>query len=231
MSYYIILGATHGITLEYDVVESILQALANLAPLRVYAAIAMGAAIENIFPPIPADTFVLFGAFLSVEGRVTAPGVFLATWSSNTVSALLIYIVARRWGPAALGTAVGRRVLRPAQLDRLAALYDAHGAKIIFAKRFLPGFRATVPVFAGISRLGFWRTATPIALASGIWYGVLIYVGAIFGRNWRVALRWLNNVNVVLAGVATLFALLLVIFWWRTRHHREDRLGSKAEEP
>ncbi|NIU78069.1 MAG: DedA family protein, partial [Gammaproteobacteria bacterium] len=61
------------------------------------------------------------------------------------------YALARRWGRPVLGTPAGRWVLRPRQLEKLAALYNAHGSKIIFASRFLPAFRALVPVFAGIT--------------------------------------------------------------------------------
>ncbi|NIR45288.1 MAG: hypothetical protein GWN99_18075, partial [Gemmatimonadetes bacterium] len=56
-------------------------------------------------------------------------------------------------------------------------------------------FRALVPVFAGISHLSFWRTALPVALASAIWYGVLVIAGGVLGKNWRVILETLDNVN------------------------------------
>ena len=37
----------------------------NLPPALIYIAIGVGAAVENIVPPVPADTFVLLGAFLA----------------------------------------------------------------------------------------------------------------------------------------------------------------------
>ena len=45
--------------------------------------IGAGAGIENIIPPVPADTFVLLGAFLSVSGRADPVIVFVATWVCN----------------------------------------------------------------------------------------------------------------------------------------------------
>ena len=210
-------------------IEELFRTIAGVAPGWVYLAIAIGAAIENIFPPIPADTFVLFGAFLSAHGPLTATGVFLATWSSNIASALMTYAIARRWGQQAFDTSLGRFLLRPRQLERLAALYDAHGGKIIFGSRFLPAFRSLVPVFAGISRLGFWRTALPVALASGIWYGVLVYVGAMFGRNWQVILDALGDVNTVLGLIAALIAVVLGVIWWKTRRAPHETGGSGGE--
>ncbi|UCF19557.1 MAG: DedA family protein [Gemmatimonadota bacterium] len=208
--------------------ERLLDGLAIVEPRWLYLMLAIGVAIENFFPPIPADTFVVFGAFLSVQGRATGTGVFLATWATNTASALVNYGLARRWGRDVLSTRTGRWLLRPRQLERLAALYNAHGSKIIFASRFLPAFRALVPVFAGISHLTFWRTALPIAISSAIWYGVLVVAGTIFGRNWRVIVEALNNVNALLLSIAGVLAVFLAIVWWKTRHHPAD--GDSIDE-
>ena len=211
-------------------VERIIQELASISPGWVYVVVGVGAAIENFFPPIPADTFVVLGAFLSAHGPVTGTGVFLVTWLANTSAALLTYAVARRWGRVALNTRLGRWLIRPRQLERLATLYHGHGTKMIFISRFLPAFRVLVPVFAGISHLAFWRTALPIALASAIWYGVLVTAGAMAGRNWQVIVGALGEVNTVLLIVAGLLGVGLTWIWWKTRHHPHDNRHSETGE-
>jgi membrane protein DedA with SNARE-associated domain len=222
--------ATGDWSLQVAEFEAVIHKLGSIAPHWVYLVVALGVAIENIFPPVPADTFVVLGAFLSAEGRVTGSGVFLATWSMNTTTALLSYGVARRWGRGVLDTRPGRWLLRPRQLERLAALYNAHGSKIIFFCRFLPAFRALVPVFAGISHLAVWRTALPIALASAIWYGVLIYAGGVLGKNWRVILETLNNVNMLLLIIAAVVGAGLTFAWWKTRHQPHEAGGGEGTE-
>lgn len=210
------------------VLDELLQTLAALPPGLIYLAVGAGATVENIFPPVPADTFVLFGAFLAAQGRSTAFGVFLATWIGNVSSALVVYGLGRRWGAGFFGTRVGHWLLRPRQLERLGALYEAHGSKIIFVSRFLPGFRAVVPVFAGVSRLGLFRTAAPLGLASGLWYGVLVYVGVVFGRNWGRLLAALQHVNAWLLAVAAVLAGVVLLLWWRTRRHAQIE-GDEGE--
>ncbi|MGD2216794.1 MAG: DedA family protein [Gemmatimonadales bacterium] len=204
-------------------VEQALEQLAGIAPHWIYLVLAVGVVIENFFPPLPADTFVAFGAFLSAQGEVTGAGVFLVTWSMNTGGALLSYGLARRWGREVMGTRAGRWVLRPRQLEKLAALYNAHGSKIIFASRFLPAFRSLVPVFAGITHLKFWRTAVPVAAASAIWYGVLVYLGAAFGRNWQPILEALQGVNATLLAVAGALAVIIGVLWWKTRQQPAEQ--------
>jgi membrane protein DedA with SNARE-associated domain len=189
--------------LDQGAVEHVLEQLAGIAPHWVYLALAVGVVIESFFPTLPADKFVALGAFLTAQGQVTRAGVFLVTWSMNTGGALL---------------------------EKIAALYNAHGSKIIFASRFLPAFRSLVPVFAGVTHLKFWRTAVPIAAASAIWYGVLVYLGAAFGRNWQTILDALNNVNATLLAIAGALGVILAVLWWKTRHHSAESVPGDGGE-
>jgi len=54
----------------------------------VYAALGGGAAVENVLPAVPADTFVVLGGFLSAVGDLQARWVFMATWLGNVASVL-----------------------------------------------------------------------------------------------------------------------------------------------
>ena len=79
-------------------------------------------------------------------------------------------------------------------------------------------FRVLVPAFAGISKLGFWRTAVPLSLASAAWYGALVTAGVIFSRNIEKLIGSLRAVNTTAGLVAGLATLLLLLLWWRSRH-------------
>lgn len=201
--------------------QDILTTLAGLPPALVYLFLALGAAVENVFPPIPADTFVLFGAFLAGMGRADPWGVFIATWVANVGSALAVYGLAYRFGDAFFASRLGRLLLQPRQLARISAFYARWGPAAIFGSRFFPALRAIVPVFAGVSRLPFWRTALPIATASALWYGAIIYFGSTLGRNWEVVLGAFERVSTLLLWVGGALALVVAVWWWRTRHREE----------
>lgn len=209
--------------------DGILEYLGSLPPLLVYLIVGSGTAIENFFPPVPADTFVLVGAFVSEQGRAAPLGVFTVTWLFNVGSALAVYRLGRYWGPDFFTTPIGRWLLRPRQLDRITALYERHGFKIILASRFLPGFRAVVPVFAGVSLLGFWRTSIPLGLASALWYGLLVYLGTLARRHLDQILGVFSNLNTVLFVIAVLLATFLAVVWWRTRYHPDSSRSAGGE--
>ena len=59
------------------------------------------------------------------------------------------------------------RVVYSRSEPRGAAFRERWGIPAIFLSRFLPGLRAMVPVFAGVTHVPFWKLALPLASASG----------------------------------------------------------------
>jgi len=198
--------------------NAILDYLANLPPALTYLLMAGGAAVENVVPPVPADTFVLVGAILAASGCADPLIVFFATWAANVGSALLVYGLARRWGMGFFRRPVGRWLLRPRQLERITHFYERWGTQAIAVSRFLPAFRAVVPVFAGVSRVRFLSVALPVAFASAGWYGALVMLGTLAGRNIDVVLHLFDRASTVLLVIAMVLIIGLGVLWWNSRH-------------
>lgn len=173
-------------------------------------------------PPVPADTFVLLGAFLAESGRADPVLVFLFTWLANVGSAMAVYGLAYRHGAAVLETPAGHWLLKPRQIQRIELFYSRWGTPAIFLSRFLPALRALVPVFAGLTHVPPARVLVPLALASAIWYGALVYLGALAGRNWEAIMALFDRASTGLLVVATVLIAALLTWWWRTRHEHED---------
>lgn len=207
--------------------QRLLAMVGGLPPVSVYLLVGAGTAVENIFPPVPSDTFVLLGAVLAQRQVVDPLLVGAVAWASNVGSALLVYGMARRYGRSIFRTRWGQWLLRPHQLERLAVFYGRYGLAAIFGSRFLPVFRVLVPAFAGIAGLGFWATALPLAIASAAWYGALLWIGMFAARNLGRLVELVSSVNEGLLVVAGLLAVSVAIWWWRTRRQREQ---EEAEE-
>jgi membrane protein DedA with SNARE-associated domain len=200
-------------------VEAVLSWVHELPAWLVYAALGAGAAIENVIPAVPADTFVVAGAFLSALGDLDARWVFGATWLCNVASAIAMYRVGHTHGRPFFEAGVGRHVLNPGQLERVERFYGRFGLAAIFFTRFLPGLRSVVPVFAGVTHQPLLPVAIPIAVASGIWYGMLVWLGAFAGQNLETVQALLGGVNRWLLAAALVVAAAVGVWWWRTRHH------------
>jgi membrane protein DedA with SNARE-associated domain len=182
-----------------------------------YLALGAGAAVENVVPAIPADTFVALGGLLSALGALNARTVFFVTWACNVVSALVIYRLSYLHGRGFFDKGVGRHFLRPHQMERMQHFYDRWGTPAIFFTRFLPGVRSIVPVFAGVTLQGWLPVTVPLAIASAIWYGALVGLGRWAGQNLDLLSALLGRLNSTLGVAAVVLTVLVALWWWRSR--------------
>ncbi len=193
----------------------------GLPPQSVYGAIGFLASLENIFPPVPADTAVVAGAFLSKGGRISAFSVFLVTWSMNVASAAAVYFAARRVGRPFFQGPVGRRLLNPRAFERIEMWYGKYGAWGILLSRFVPAARAVVPPFAGVAGLSPLRTLIPLTVASGVWYGALTWAAVTLINEVDDVARFMASVNrtalLALGAVLAVAVGFLVLRWWKKR--------------
>ena len=182
-----------------------------------YALIAAGSALENIFPPVPSDTFVVLGAVLTDRGSLQPLPVLLCAWIANSGGAIAVFGLARRHGRGVFETRWGRRLIRPHQFRRLSRFYERHGLWAIFFARCLPVLRVVVPTFAGFTGLGLVRAMAPVAVASLLWNGLMLAGGLFASRNVDRLMALLGRVNAWLLLVAVILAGVIVAWWIRSR--------------
>jgi membrane protein DedA with SNARE-associated domain len=182
-------------------VQGFLDWLAALPAIALYLALAGAAAIENVFPPFPADTVVAFGAFAAARGQRSVLGVFLSTWAGNVAGAALMYALGRKYGSAL----IRGRLLRagPDAEAKIEAMYRKHGLWALALSRFVPAVRAVVPPFAGALRLAPDRALLAMAVASGIWYGAITVLAFRVGSSWEALRDTVARTGAWVAVVAT----------------------------
>lgn len=199
--------------------DGILAWLTSLPPWLLYLALATVAAVENVFPPFPADTIVAFGAFLAARGEASLLGSFLATWLGNVAGAMLMYAGGRRFGPAGLRERLhARGAHSDGTASRIAGLYARYGVPALFVSRFLPGARALVPPVAGALHVPLLTTTLAIALASALWYGAIAVLAYRVGARWEDLAERIASMNRTLGiGAAVLVAAVVAVVVWKRR--------------
>ena len=202
-------------------IEALLGWLSGLPPAAVYGVVGVLAALENVFPPFPADASVAIGAFLVHKGVTTAWGIFVVTLIPNVAGAMGMYFLAARHAPALFRSRLVQRLLPEDGMAFVRREYDRFGVLGLFFGRLLPGFRAIVPPFAGLVHVGPIRAGIPIVLASALWYGGIVYLGSTFGAQLETLLRGLDRFNQGMAVAALILALGLGVWIWRrARQHQ-----------
>ena len=201
--------------------EGLLAWLTSLPPAALYAALAVTAASENVFPPLPADTVVAFGAFLAARGDASLLGAFLATWLGNVAGAMLMYALGRRFGAAWLARKVpALGVGDDPHESRVGRLYARWGVPALFLSRFLPAARAVVPPVAGALRVPAATTTIAIALASAVRYGTIAVIAYNVGAEWESIAERMRAFGTWAAVVAGIVVAVVALAVWLRRRSR-----------
>jgi LPXTG-motif cell wall-anchored protein len=200
--------------------QGVLHWLSSLPPVVLYLVMALAAAIENVFPPVPADTVVAFGSFLAAQGDGTLVGAFLATLIGNLGGASIMYAAGRRYG----ASHIEKRLLKgdgAAAEGRLRKLYERYGMGALFLSRFVPGVRALVPPFAGALKLPFLPSLVVMGVASGIWYGLIAWLAFRVGSDWDALQGTIKQYGTIAAAAAIGLVLIGAIVWFFKRRKKE----------
>ena len=196
--------------------ENVLAWLASLPQGALVAAMAVLAAVENVFPPIPADVMVAFGAFLAARTSGSPIPPFVAVWLGNMTGVVLMYAMGRRYGTRRI--AVRFRLDASGRADaRLRALHQRYGTLALFLSRFIPGVRALVPPVAGALNIPFGRSMIAMGAASGIWYGAVTFLAFRAGSNWDTLRESLARFGSWTAAIAVLVAGGVFLAVWLKR--------------
>lgn len=197
--------------------ERLLDWVSGLPTVAVYLVLAVLSCVENIFPPVPADLAVVFGAFLSRRGITSAPLLGVVCWLANTASSAGMYFLARAKGKRFFAKGWPSKLLPPAAIKEMERVYRKHGVVGIFVSRFLPGLRAAVTPFGGVVGMPPLRALVPAAAASAIWYAFLVAAGAALGRNWDAAQKLLASTNRILGIIGLVTAVAVGVWIWKKR--------------
>ena len=197
----------------------LLDWLSHVPLSALYLLMAGFAAVENVFPPVPADTVVALGSWLAARGQGSAFWAFFATWVGNVAGAGAMYAVGRRHGTAwmhkrfpALGDEKNER--------RLRQLHGRYGAVSLVLSRFIPGVRALVPPFAGALRISPVTTMLSLSVASAVWYGLVSYVAFRAGADWGALMTRITRYGRFTAVAAAAVIAAGALVWWLRRRRR-----------
>ena len=192
--------------------DSLLAALSGVDPLWAYGLLLLSAFLENIVPPVPGDTVVVFSAYLVGRGLLNIWPVFLVTCVGGTAGFLVMYYLGYSRGRAFFA---GRRgTAKLAQAERWLSRY---GVALILGNRFLSGIRSVIAIGAGLGRMPWPTVVLCSSIGMAVWNGLLLYAGFLVGESWEQVAEVLAQYNRVLVGILCLVGAVLLGRWWRKR--------------
>jgi membrane protein DedA with SNARE-associated domain len=200
-----------------EYIERLIEALSQLDPLWTYGFLLLSAFLENVIPPVPGDTVVVFSAYLVGRGALDWQPVYLTTCTGGTLGFMTMYYLGYKRGRAFFSKAEGR-FFSHQNMAKAEQWLDKYGKSLILANRFLSGIRSVIAIAAGIGGMNWKQVAVYGLISMGIWNGLLLYAGLMLGQNWTEAVNFLGKYNRFWAlFLAAVLGWVLLRYWRKRR--------------
>ena len=189
-----------------------------------YVVIFIGAALDNFGLPASGDVVLFAGGWFSNIGQAALPLVMLSGFAGALTSDNAIYWIGRIGGRPLINRILKMRFLHflinEKNLAKVERYFESHGGKMVFVGRFGPGLRSMTPLFAGVSRMRYYRFLPYNLSAAAVWAVAYTLVGYAFGAYWSDLLAVAKSFGY---SIIALVVLVIVAYWLRRRHRRMGR--------
>ena len=197
--------------------EDILSRIATFPPFWIYITLFFFAFIENVFPPSPSDFVTVVGGTLIGTGDIN----FLLALSFATLGSILGFSLMFY-----IGATVDKKLIHSGKfrfipvesLNKVVTWFRKYGYLIVVVNRFMPGTRAVISFFAGISNLDPKRTIALCLISALLWNAIMLYLGFVFGENVEKVDEYLTTYsNIVIVVTIVIILFFIVRYFFRKR--------------
>jgi membrane-associated protein len=203
--------------------QGVLDFVASLLVAHGYLVIILGAALDNFGLPASGDIVLFAGGLVANGGQLALPLVMLSGFVGAFISDNSVYWIGRIGGRPMIYRILKMRFLHflinEKSLERAERYFETHGGKTVFVGRFGPGLRSMTPLFAGVSRMKYYRFLPYNLSAAVVWAVAYSLIGYIFGQYWDelLAIAKSFGYSVVAVVALALFAYFLRRWWVRRK--------------
>lgn len=192
--------------------ERILETLhfvESLPAVSILFFVFLSAFLENVFPPYPGDTVLVFSGFIAARGTLHPALSFGGGFAGSVAGGIMMYFlghrflvlfreIAARWTrPEFLGR-MAREMSSQESLDRAHDWFGRYGLWFVLFSRFSAGIRFFVTILAGVTRVPFPGFALAFSGGVLLWNSILFAAGYSVGQNWEKVLEYLKLYNKAL---------------------------------
>jgi len=204
-----------------DSPRGILRFVLDLLLAHGYAVIFIGAALDNFGLPASGDVVLFAGGWFANIGQAALPLVMLSGFAGALASDNAVYWIGRIGGRPLIIRVLKMRffhfLINEKNLARVERYFEAHGGKMVFVGRFGPGLRSMTPLFAGVSRMKYYKFLPYNLAAAAVWAVAYTLVGYSFGAYWSDLLAVAKSFGY---GIIALVVLILIAYLLQRRRRR-----------
>ena len=205
--------------------EEFMNSVTEMNTAWLYGMLLLAAYMENVVPPIPGDSVVIFGAYLVGLGKIEfLPSLMITTIGS--VTGFMTFYAIGRYGGREYFENKKFKWFDKERMNKVEDWIQKKGLLIILTNRFLAGTRSVVSIFAGFARLGWIKVTVLAFISSLVWNGILITAGYYAGKNWSYVESMLQNYNIFISVIIVLAISAGVILYKRRKSAVQTSRGN-----
>jgi membrane-associated protein len=209
-------------------VDEFVQRTLGDGSIFAYVALFFGIMLENAGIPLPGETALLIGGYLSCE----AGGFRLHLWAVIVVACLgavcgdnLGFLLGRKLARPRLAAGKRFMFLTPARFHQAERYFAKYGAATVFFGRWVALLRIAAGPAAGAAGMPWPRFLLANAAGAAVWATGIGLIGHFAGHAWQAVQHWLGRGAWVLAG-----AVVVGFVAWHLRGLLRKRTGKVTHE-
>jgi len=191
--------------------ETLIEIIQKIPPFWILIIAFAVTYIENIFPPSPSDAALVFMGALVGTGIVGFLPLLLFATIGSTLGFITMFVLGVRFEMKFIETDKLKFISKNALL-KVDELFKKWGYWLIVANRFLSGTRAVIAFFAGMSLLSFRKSTILSFFSALLWNFILIYLGYIFGDNWKKVDEYMTLYGYILIPIVVVLVAAYFIY-------------------
>ena len=180
-----------------------------------YLVICLAMFLENIIPPIPSEVIMPLGGFFVYQQKLNF--YILVFWGlfGTIMGSLPWYYLGKLVNEKKLSNFLDKRGkylgISSGDLIKSKKWFDRYGVTLVFWGRLVPGIRTLISVPAGIELMPLKKFLVWTTLGSLIWVALLTYAGFLFGENYSIIEKYIDQVKYFLKPILILLFLYFLI--------------------
>ena len=204
--------------------QGVLSFVNDLLIAHGYLVVLFGAALDNFGLPSSGDIVLFAGVLFANHGHLALPLVMLSGFAGALIADNSVYWIGRIGGRPLIGCVLKMRFLHflvnEKSLLKVERYFESHGGKTVFVGRFGPGLRSMTPLFAGVTRMKYYRFIPYNLAAAGVWAVTYSLVGYVFGQYWTELLAVAKSFGYGVVGLVGLVLLAYLLRRYQSRNRQ-----------
>ena len=194
------------------------QDLVSLLGQYGLAVVFISVLVEQLGLPVPAIPVLVVAGALAADGKLSAPGLFVAALAACLIADSTWYVAGRLFGNRVMKTLCRISLTPDLCVSQTQTRFERWGINALVIAKFVPGLAMIAPPLAGATRIGWPRFLLFNTLGAALWVAAGLGGGMLLKAQIEYLLAQLENAGTAaVIFVVTLLAGYVAFKWWE-RH-------------